>query len=323
MDLTLPLVITVDSPAYSYEYLDTFLRSGGKIQSVALDWYKKYLTVKQAFSIAMDELQYSINDRWNSKLWRAGELYTKYFGAKSWEGYGTAFTKALNLANTKARAKAKQVLGGIMRQSPLLRFALKKSMTFYREDGTQVTVESQKSAKDIYDILKQYYPTTAAVQGLARMIRNQRGSFVGWTLTEPYNPNQKYLYTEVTNIHAKPEVDMKVLTLEERSEYPEQQKAVGVHAYTGLKYACELKENVIDLSKVLDPVVNPIKGGRTLKACLEKVMVLTKGDTSIIIKGAKNLAVIARETEISLSALRHLVYQRCLTANGWSLSVHR
>jgi hypothetical protein len=296
------LILTADSPYYDFKILHKMAMEG-LVQSVAYEWYRKHFTVTEALHTFTHEI-----DNKNGRF-RKTELFKKHRGCTDWGKVCSSYKSILKAQTKKVTAKANQVWGGILRQSNLLRLALKREHTFYREDGTEVKVPQQKSATDIYYILKEYYETDAAVQGLARLLRNGRGSFVGWTLTKPYIPEEKHLYTKVEREWSDPVVQAEVHTLNQED--------------TTLNYACKLNKEVIDLSTVLDPVTRPVKGGANLKACLEKIMVLSKGTKSIIVKNAKNLAVVARETGISLAALRHLVYMRCKTANGWSMSVYR
>ncbi len=295
------MILTADSPAYTYEELINFIQQK-LIESIDMEWLKKHLSIPQAF-----EAMYILIN--NSKVFKQHEIF-KWKGAKDWNSPKTAshFRKAAK----KLAAKTRMILGGCLRQSPALQKALNKEHTFYREDGTVVKVSPQRSATDIYYILKEYYDTDAAVQGLCRLLRNGHGSFVGWTLTKPYDPNQKRLYTEVKNSHSLPIVDFSIYSDNELEEYD-----------SNKTFACNVTEDIEDISPYVLPAKNPVKGGRILKAVLEKVMVLTKGNKTIVVKGAANLATISRQSGISLAALRHVVYQRCKTANGWTLSVFR
>jgi hypothetical protein len=298
------LILTADSPFYNFKTLHEMAKDG-LVKSVAYEWYKKHFTVQEALNTFTHELD---NQGGN---FRKTELFKKHRGCKTWDQVCSSYKSILKAQTKKASAKANQIWGGCCRQSKLLKLALQREHTFYREDGTVVKVSQQKSATDIYYILKEHYETDAAVQGLARMLRNGRGSFVGWTLTKPYNAEQKHLYTKVERDWANPEVKAEIYSLESKPEDP------------NLHYACQLNKEIVELSLVLDPVTRPIKGGATLKACLEKVIVLSKGNKSIIVQKAKNLSVVARETGISLAALRHLIYMRCKTANGWTMQVFR
>lgn len=295
--------LTIDSPFIEYDELFELARDN-KINAIDLEYYQKYYTVSQAIQV------YGYETRCANYGFRKHKMYEMYRGADSWDVPSRSYRLKLKKLKIAALNKGKQVAGGLMRQSAELRKALSKTLTFYHVSGVSTTIEPQPSAAAVYKKLQTVVPTTVAVQGLQRMIRQGRGTFFGWSFVKPV-ANQ-HIVVNTLDAWREPKREAEVITGDQLAERTEG------------NYACAVTGKLKELSPktVLSPATAPRKGGRTLVACLENVMVLKKGLQTLLVYGAKNLAVIAREADISLAALRHLVYQRCHTANGWSLAVY-